>query len=500
MNIVLASSEVTPFAKTGGLADVAGALPMQLTALGHDVVVFMPAYRHAHHAGMPLEPTDTWFDIPIGSKITRGRLLVSRLPDNKTPIYLVEQDDYYDRPELYRERGEDYKDNCERFVFFCRAVLESIRLLGLSVDLIHCNDWQTGLIPAYLNIEYPEAHGYEQIASLLTIHNMAYQGTFWHWDMLLTGLDWRYFNYHQMEFYGKLNLLKTGLVFADAINTVSPRYAQEIQEHPLGCGLEGVLQQRRNLLSGIINGVDYAVWNPAIDMHLAAQYDEHSWPQNKPICKAALQREMGLPESPSTPVIGLIGRLADQKGWDLVGAVMQQWASTEDVQWVILGNGEPIYHDLLSRLAGEFPHRVAVRLGFSDELAHRIEAGSDLFLMPSRYEPCGLNQLYSLKYGTVPVVHATGGLADTITDATPENLAHGTANGFAFYHYSSHELEAKLRRACDVYRHDRETWSRLINTGMRQDWSWTHSARQYVELYERTCERKRANSTALGTP
>lgn len=491
VNILLASSEVTPFAKTGGLADVCGALPMQLTALGHNCTVILPAFRQTRHCGLTIEPTDVWFDIPIGSKIVRGRFLASRLPDGKTPVYLVEQDGYFDRPELYREKGEDYKDNCERFVFFSRAVLEAIRMLNLETEVVHCNDWQTGLIPAYLNIEYPEAKGYEHIGSLLTVHNIAYQGNFWHWDMLVTGLDWRYFNYHQMEFYGQLNLMKTGLVFTDSINTVSPRYAQEIQEHPLGCGLEGVLQQRSDVLSGIINGVDYEVWSPSKDAHLPVTFDETNWQQNKPRCKVELQRQLGLPESPQTPVIGLIGRLADQKGWDLVAAVMQQWASTEDVQWAILGTGEPVYHDILSRLAGEFPHRVAVRLGFSDELAHRIEAGSDIFLMPSRYEPCGLNQLYSLKYGTVPVVHSTGGLADTIVDVSHENLNERRANGFVFYHYSSHELEAKLRRACDVYRHDQATWSQLVDTGMRQDWSWTNSARQYVRLYEQTVERKK---------
>lgn len=490
MNILLASSEVTPFAKTGGLADVCGALPMQLTALGHSVSVFLPAYRQTRHCGLTIEPTDTWFDIPIGSKIVRGRLLCAQLPDGETTVYLVEQDNYYDRPELYREKGEDYKDNCERFVFFSRAILEAIRLLNLNIDLVHCNDWQTGLLPAYLNIEYPEAKGYEHIASLITIHNMAYQGNFWHWDMALTGIDWRYFNYHQMEFYGGLNLLKTGLVFADAINTVSPRYAEEIQQHPLGCGLEGVLQSRRDVLSGIINGVDYMVWNPAIDDHLPTKYDETNWVERKPICKATLQREVGLPENPFVPLIGLIGRLADQKGFDLVAAIMQQWAANEDVQWVILGTGEPTYHDLLSRLAGEFPHRVAVRLGFSDDLAHRIEAGSDLFLMPSRYEPCGLNQLYSLKYGTIPVVHATGGLADTIVDASPTNLSSGFANGFAFFDYSVQELESKLRKACETYRHNRPVWHQLVDTAMRQDWSWTNSAQQYVDLYRRTIQLK----------
>jgi starch synthase len=320
---------------------------------------------------------------------------------------------------------------------------------------------------------------------------MAYQGHFWHWDMLLTGLDWRYFNWRQMEFYGGLNLLKTGLVFADAINTVSPKYAEEIQEHPLGCGLEGILQSRRDVLSGIINGVDYEVWNPGIDRYLPVTYNEESWSERKPACKATLQRELGLPENPQTPLIGLIGRLADQKGWDLVAAVMNQWAPTEDVQWAILGTGEPVYHDQLNRLAAEFPHRVAVRLGFSDELAHRIEAGSDIFLMPSRYEPCGLNQLYSLKYGTIPVVHSTGGLADTIVDATPGNLERDFANGFVFHDYSVDALAGTLRKACETLRHDQATWHQLINTAMRQDWSWAHSARQYVDLYRQTIGRKR---------
>jgi starch synthase len=286
-----------------------------------------------------------------------------------------------------------------------------------------------------------------------------------------------------MEFYGGLNLLKTGLVFSDAINTVSPTYAQEIQSAPLGSGLEGVLAQRAEVLSGIVNGVSYDAWNPATDPNLAAQYDDQTWREGKAYCKAALQREFGLPEEHRTPVIGLIGRLADQKGWDLVADVMRRWVREQNVQWVILGTGEPHYHDLLSSLAAEYPNRVGLRLEFSDPLAHRIEAGSDMFLMPSRYEPCGLNQLYSLKYGTVPVVRATGGLKDTITDATDENLADGIANGFAFEHYEAYELERTLQRALSTFHNRPEDWARLVTTGMRQDWSWSVSAKRYVELY-----------------
>lgn len=496
MNIVFATSEVAPFAKTGGLADVCGALPVELQRQGHNVAVIMPAYRQVKDGGHAIEPLGVKFDIPIGNKIVRGRLLRSTLPGSDVPVFFVEQDDYFDRPELYRLKGEDYKDNCERFVFFCRAVLEAIRLLHLSVDVVHCHDWQTSLIPAFLKIEYSHTLGYEKVGSVLTIHNLAYQGIFWHWDMLLTGLDWRFFNWNQMEFYGKLNLLKTGLVFSDWLTTVSPQYAKEIQTDPLGCGLDGVLRQRSETLSGIVNGVDYSVWDPVTDPHIAAQYDVGSWQEGKAACKAALQRELGLPELPRTPVVALIGRLADQKGWDLVVDVMRRWVHEMDVQWVILGTGEPYYHDVIGGLAREYPNRIAARLEFSDPLAHRIEAGADLFLMPSRYEPCGLNQLYSLKYGTVPVVRATGGLVDTVVDCTPESRASGEATGFQFEAYNASVMEVALRRGVEAYWNDQPTWRALVETGMKQDWSWSASARQYMDVYanairQRQLERER---------
>jgi starch synthase len=491
LRILIASSEVTPFSKTGGLADVCGSLPSALARQGHDVAVITPAYRHVFQQDhRRLERTGIHFDIPIGSKIVRGEILRGEL-DGEVPIYFVDQPDYFDRPELYRERGRDYADNCERFVFFCRAALDSVTLLDRPIDLIHCHDWQCGLIPAFLEVEYSHTRGYEALASVFTIHNMAYQGVFWHWDMLLTGLDWRYFNWRQMEFYGKLNLLKTGLVFANALTTVSPRYAEEICDHPWGCGLEGVLQQRRDVLAGILNGVDYGQWNPETDDWLPKRYDVKTWRVGKGACKRALQEELGLPVSPQTPLVGIIGRLADQKGWNLVREVIPAWAQHEDVQWAILGAGEGEYMELLSRLAAEYPGRVAVRLELSEGLAHRIEAGADLFLMPSQFEPCGLNQLYSLRYGTVPVVRATGGLADTICDATPENLQAGVANGFRFDSYAVFELENALRRACDTYRRAPDVWARLVETGMSQDWSWNSSARQYEEVYREAVERKK---------
>ncbi|MHC4180033.1 MAG: glycogen synthase GlgA [Planctomycetota bacterium] len=490
MKILLATSEAVPFAKTGGLADVCGALPIELERLGHHPAVILPAYRRVNYCGLSIEPLGIDFIVPIGSKMVTGHLLRGELPGCGVPVYLVQQDQYFDRDQLYGADGKDYIDNCERFVFFSRAVMEAIRLLDLQVDVIHANDWQTGLVPAYLKIEYRDLPKYERIASLFTIHNMAYQGQFWHWDMLLTGLDWKHFHWHRMEFHGKLNLLKTGLVFADSISTVSPRYAEEIQSKPLGSGLEGVLRHRRDVLSGILNGMDTGQWDPASDPHLAANYDAKTVGQGKPECKAALQEEIGLPVEPKVPLIGFVGRLADQKGLDLIAEVIQQWVQTSEEQWAILGTGQPKYHRLLQTLAERFPQKVAARLEFSNPLAHRIEAGADLFLMPSQFEPCGLNQLYSLKYGTVPVVRATGGLADTITDANDRTLEAGVANGFSFREYSSLALSETLRRACDAYAQP-EVWSELVATGMAQDWSWNRSAREYVELYQTTVARNR---------
>ena len=487
MNILLATSEAVPFAKTGGLADVCGALPIELARLGHRPAVILPAYRQTRYCGLAIQPLGIDFIVPIGSKMVTGHLLRSSMPGVDVPVYLIEQDQYFDRDELYGVDGKDYIDNCERFVFFSRAVLEAIRLLDLQVDVLHANDWQTGLVPAYLKIEYHSVPRYQRIAALFTIHNMSYQGQFWHWDMLLTGLDWKYFNWRQMEFHGNLNLLKTGMVFSDSISTVSPRYAQEIQSSALGCGLEDVLQYRSDVLTGILNGIDPHEWDPQTDPHLPANYTAETVAQGKPICKAVLQKELGLPQDGHAPLVGMVGRLIDQKGFDLLGDVLQRWVQTSDVQWAILGTGQPKYHKLLETLAERFPQKVAVRLEFSNPLAHRIEAGSDIFLMPSRFEPCGLNQMYSLRYGTVPLVRATGGLADTIVGYDPQ-APNPAANGFVFQEYSTLTLSETIRQACDAYRRP-EVWSQLIATGMRQDWSWARSAKLYVELYQKTMER-----------
>jgi starch synthase len=492
VKILFATTEAVPFAKTGGLGDVCGSLPQELANLGHEPVVIMPAFRSAVNCGRPIERTGISFEVPIGRKMVGGTFLRSSLPGNgsradEVPVYLVEHNGYFDRPDLYNERGKDYRDNCERFVFFARAALEAITKLDLGTEVVHAHDWTAALVPAYLKTTLRGVAPYDSLVSMLTVHNIAYQGSFWHWDMELTGIDWKYFNWKQMEYYGNLNFLKSGLAFADLITTVSPRYAQD---PPLSCGMEGILSHRRDDLFGIINGVDYSVWNPEIDPNLNGHnYGVQNFTDGKRGCKAALQQEFGLPVVEGQPLVAIIGRLADQKGFDLVAEVIGQWAETSNVQWVILGTGDPRYHELLTTLAQRFPEKVAVRLTFSNELAHRIEAGADIFLMPSRYEPCGLNQLYSLKYGTVPVVHATGGLADTITNLTDATLAAGTANGFSFDNYTPVALAQTLERACQTF-YNRPVWEQLIRTGMSQDWSWNHSAREYSRLYELALSRR----------
>jgi starch synthase len=495
MHVILVSSEVVPFAKTGGLADVCGALPAELERLGIKVTVFMPAYGSIHKAGLHIEGQSIGYSIPIGKKIVDGGLLKSKIPGTDVAVYFIHQPNYFQRADLYGENGSDYDDNSERFTFFCRAVLESVRILDLRPDLIHCNDWQTGLIPALLKCEYHEHPYYENLASLFTIHNLAYQGSFWHWDMLLTGLDWKHFTWKEMEHYGRLNFLKTGIVFADSITTVSPTYALEIQGEELGCGLEGTLRHRAADLSGILNGIDASEWNPATDRNLPANFfapaapneliDEKSL-DSKQRCKVELQSELRLAVDPNRPLVGIVGRLVSQKGWSLILPVMRSWLERFEVQWAILGSGEPEVEQVLTALQRQYPYRLAVYLGFSSELAHRIEAGADIFVMPSQYEPCGLNQMYSMAYGTIPVVRRTGGLADTVVNTTAETLRDGTATGFSFDEYSSGALEHALYKAVQTYVYERDTWRRLMSRGMSQDWSWSASARKYAFLYHKT--------------
>ncbi len=499
LNILLATSEVVGFAKTGGLADVCAALPQAMARRGHRASIILPLYRSARQAKPAPVPTERQFTVVVGQKVVETRLWHTTLDDGVT-VWLVEQNDYFDRDDPTQGRGiyqytrhdgsrADYEDNCERFVFFNRAVLEALPLLDAWPDILHVNDWQTGLIPVYLKEQYLHRMGesgplgYDRLGTLLTIHNIAYQGTFWHWDMKLAGLDWRLFNPRQLEFYGKLSFLKAGIVYADLLNTVSPTYAREIQTPYFGYGMQGVLWENRDRLFGIVNGVDYRVWDPAIDRHLPANYslDDLS---GKAICKAALQREFAIAEDAAAPLCGVVARLTEQKGVDLITAVAPGILDAGG-QLVVLGEGDRKYHHVLQHLRDRYPNRMGIYLGFHEAKAHRVEAGADFFLMPSAFEPSGLNQLYSLKYGTPPVVRATGGLADTVTDASPENLANGTATGFRFGGYSAHECWRAVERAIGMYRHYPEFWRQLMRTGMSQDWSWDRSAAEYEQLYQR---------------
>jgi starch synthase len=492
-----AASEVAGFAKTGGLADVAGSLPVALKARGVDCAVVMPLYRACRK--QPLTPTEHRFRVPIGERVVEGRLWQSKLPDSDVPVYLIEQAEFFERDDpatgrgLYQftnSAGEtiDYTDNSARFGFFSRAILETIRLLNWWPDILHLHDWQTGLASVYLRELYqhhakPELRGrYASIRTAFTIHNLAFQGTFAQVDVPMLGLPWRLFTIDLLEFYGKLNCLKAGLVYANLLTTVSPTYAREIQTKMLGGGLHGVLMQRSERLHGIVNGIDEQVWNPALDRHLAATYDATTVTEGKPRCKAALQQHFNLDVKPRAPLLGMVSRLAQQKGFDLVEAVAAD-CLRDGAQLVVLGDGAKIYRDMLLKLRQDFPRQVGLHIGYSDPVAHQIEAGADLFLMPSEFEPCGLNQLYSLKYGAVPVVHATGGLADTVFDATPENVAMMRATGFSFVPYTPAAFAEALRRAVKMYRHEPARWKLLQQTGMLQDWTWQRSAAEYERLY-----------------
>ena len=483
MRVLQVASEATPFAKTGGLADVMGGLPRALAHLGCDVTLVLPAYREVFAKGLPLEETGLAFDVPVGTRLLPARILRCRLPESRVEVLLVANNDCFDRPELYGG-ADDYGDNAERFIFFSRAVLEAAIRQERPFDILHCHDWQTGLVPAYRSLLYRQAAAVQRARTVMTIHNMAYQGLFWHWDMLLTGLDWKYFNWQQMEFYGQLNLLKTGIVFADRITTVSPTYAREIQQSPGGCGLEGVLAARSDVLTGIVNGIDTETWNPQTDRHIPRPYSADDFADGKYAARVALAARLGHAAPDPRPLVAFVGRLVDQKGIDLVVELLGRLGGGGRARFVVLGTGMPAVEDALRRAAASFPGTIDVMIGFDEGLAHLVQAAADIMLVPSRFEPCGLTQLYALRYGTLPLVRATGGLVDTVVDTTPETLRDGTASGFTFDAIDSLTLEHALSRALDAHA-DRDLWTGLVRRVMRQDWSWDTSARDYVAVYER---------------
>jgi len=481
------------------LGDVASALPKALALDGHDVTLIIPNYsqvRARMKEAPPVIPVPGTLRVPVGHKSVDTHFFKSNLPGSNVTVYLIDQPAYFDRRELYTENDQDYRDNCERFVFFSRAVIELVKYLDLRPEIIHSNDWQTGLIPALVSIELRRLPGFHRTATIFTIHNMAFQGRFWHWDMNLTGLDWKHFNWKEMEFFGHLNLLKTGIVFSDILTTVSPTYAREIQTPDFGCGLHAVLGIRSRDLVGILNGVDTEIWNPSTDMFLAQRYSADTVTVGKPVCKAALQKRLGLPQRPDVPVFGSVSRMTGQKGFSLIGQCASMLIEL-DIQIVFLGSGDPAYEEMLNKLANNHPEKVSTTIGYSEELAHQIEAGCDAYLMPSEFEPCGLNQMYSLIYGTVPIVRAVGGLADSVVDATNQNISAGAANGFSFHEFRSEVLFWNICRARKMFA-DPIVWRALQQTGMRHDWSWKRSATQYVQAYERALARRRFEPECAG--
>jgi starch synthase len=481
LRILLVASEMEPFAKTGGLADVLGALPRALEAMGHDVRVFLPKYRGvAEAAGGSLNPVLSELAVPIGDRTVPGAVLEGRL--GRVPVYFLAQDHYYDRPELYG----DYVDNCERFTFLCRGVLGALPALGWMPQVLHAHDWQTGLIPVYLETLFRDAPAYRDVASVFTVHNLAYQGLFWHYDLPLTGLGWDLFTPAGIEFFGNLSFLKGGLVFADVLTTVSPTYALEIQAPEHGERLDGVLRERAADLVGILNGLDEETWDPATDSEIPKRFSSGDL-DGKAVCKAALREELGLSVPPGrAPLCAVVSRLAEQKGLDLVAASVPALVEA-GAQLVVLGAGEPRYEWMFNEVGRAHPGTVAVRLAFDGALARRIYAAADLFLMPSRYEPCGLGQLIALRYGAVPVVHRTGGLADTVRDWVP---ATGQGTGFVFAPHTPEACREAIGRALAAYR-DPGQWRGLVANAMAEDFSWRTSAEAYVSAYRRAIKRAR---------
>lgn len=483
MKILFAASEAAPFAKTGGLGDVAGSLPPALAGLGHDVRVVMPHYRIVDAAAYGLKSAGTFY-VPLASWSERCDVLKGRLGNDVT-VYFLNKDVYYDRPGLYGTGRGDYPDNAERFVFLSRAVPELCRAVGFRPDVIHCNDWQTGLVPLYLRKLYGNDSVLGRTVSVFTVHNLGYQGVFWHWDMRLIGLGWEVFTPEGIEFWGKINFMKAGLVYSDALTTVSPSYSREIRTPGHGHGLEGVLARRSADLYGILNGINYRHWDPSRDKAIPKTFSA-ARPVGKEACKRTLLKRTELPYRSHVPVLAMVSRLVAQKGVDILAAALPEILSL-GVQVVILGTGDEEYRRLLAGAAARYPDQMRLIFRFDEEFARLVYAGADLFLMPSRYEPCGLGQMIALRYGAVPVVRKTGGLIDTVTDY---DEATGQGTGFVFEEHSSTSLTACIRRALTVYR-DGRAWAGLVRNGMRQDFSWERSAKEYIKVYRKAREKKK---------
>lgn len=482
MKIVFAVSEMQPFAKTGGLADVAGSLSAALRVLGHDVLVFLPRYRTLDARKADFKVVLDRFEVAVGTEKETGRLWERKL-ENGVRVFLIEHPEFFNRDAFYGTPHGDYPDNDRRFIFFQKAVLQCLKEISFKPDIVHCHDWQTGLIPVYLKTLYANDPFFQKTKSVFTVHNLGYQGNFPPDSMPTTGLGWEHFRLERLEFYGKVSFLKGGLVDSDALTTVSERYAQEIQTREFGAGLEGVLARRRDSLYGVVNGIDPEEWDPEKDQDIAAHFSAAKI-EKKAGNKTALQKENNLAVNPRKPVMGMVTRLVDQKGLDILIPALASMMQM-GIQFVLLGTGEEKYHHVLRDFAKKNKSQCSVHILFDAKMAKHIYAGSDMMLLPSYYEPCGLGQMIALRFGSIPIVRETGGLADTIRNFDPKT---GTGNGFSFREYTPEALLDAAERALKIYENEEE-WHALVRNAMASDFSWDASAKRYVQIYEITKRR-----------
>ncbi|SNB46157.1 SlyX family protein [Geobacter sp. DSM 9736] len=491
LNILLAASEAVPFAKEGGLADVVGALPKYLPGLGCDVRVVMPRYYCVDRDRFGLRQLPGVLTVPMG---VIGDMYCSvyegRIPGTDVPVYFLDHEGFYGRSGLYEVNNEAYLDNDNRFIFLSKGALELCRMINFIPDVIHAHDWHTAAIPVLLNTSYRRNPYVGAAASLLTIHNMQHQGTFYEGAMDVLGVGWEHFTFLGLEKDGQVNLLKGGIYHATLLNTVSRGYAREIQSPEFGWGLGEVVKERSSDLHGILNGVDYGEWNPEVDVHIPARYSREDL-SGKKVCKLELQRELGLPQR-DVPLIGMVSRLVKQKGIDVLAEAIHRILDL-DVQFVMQGGGEPWAHFFFGDVAARYPHKFACRIGYDNALAHRIEAGCDLFLMPSAFEPCGLSQMYSMGYGTLPIVRATGGLDDSVENFDEQSLS---GNGFKFHHLNAGALFDTIGWAVDTWYNRRGAFDRLVDNAMAERFTWEEAARKYGELYELAVRRKQGGGGA----
>lgn len=481
LKILFLSAEVVPFAKTGGLADVAGSLPKALAALGHDVRVCMPRYGRIDPGRFNLVQIGEPFPVPMDSRSEEVTVRAGTIGAS-VPVYMVDNERYFGRDGIY-----GYPDDGERFILYCRAALEMLERLPWRPDIIHCNDWQTGIIPNWLHTIYRNNPFFADVATVYTIHNLQYQGIFGHRILEIAGIDEYGFVHHGGvgDLGNVVDLMARGILFCDLITTVSKTYADEIVTPEYGERLEPLLRDRRESLYGVLNGIDYEEFNPATDPHIAQQFDAGSL-DLRAANKTALQREAGLPERPDVPLLGMVSRLIDQKGFDILTKALEALLPVLDFQFVLLGTGDQRYHNTYTRLAQEYPERIGIFLTFNSALARKIYAGSDMYLMPSRFEPCGTSQMLAFRYGSVPIVRSTGGLRDTVEDFDPRS---GQGTGFAFEAYDPMALTVAIVRAVENYKHT-TTWRALQERGMRADFSWNASAREYVDVYHKALVAK----------